>query len=637
MDEILEKKKKQLGIYAKVAAGDSTSLLEYMLDIEEYLDSIKERFDEITKGKLRDVDYERIISESVGRIPTPKDGEKPSPKELIDIILPLIPEVKDGNDAVVDYEKIISEVVSQIHIPEDGKDGKDGSPDTSEDIRNKLELLEGDERLSVNAISGLDKFALVSDLKNIRTTVVGGGSANVQVLKNGMPVGSGAALDFRGAGIASVTHDGHTGVITITGGGGGGGIQTITGDDSIDVDATDPENPIISLVNDADAPGNSKYYGTDGSGNKGFFTFPSGGAVAFSDLTGSPNDNAALSSALSAKAPTASPTFTGTVAVPATNFTVGASLPFSDSSGTLTLQNVDVIDSTTESTIEAAIDTLANLTSIQGRTVTLADAGADRIFGWDDSANAYVNLSAADALAALGVTATATELNYVDGVTSAVQTQLNGKAATSHTHTLTAVTDVTATASEVNVLDGITASTTELNYVAGVTSSIQTQLNSKQAQDALLDDISDLSDPNADRLMFWDDSNGKIDWLTLGSNLSITGTTLNASGRVGSTTSSATPSINTDSYDEYDITALAANITSMTTNLSGTPTNGQTLMLRFKDNGTARTITWGSSFISSGVATLLATTVISKTHYVGLRYDSTAAKWVCLAVDATGY
>ena len=107
--------------------------------------------------------------------------------------------------------------------------------------------------------------------------------------------------------------------------------------------------------------------------------------------------------------------------------------------------------------------------------------------------------------------------------------------------------------------------------------------------------------------------------------------------RVGSTSSSATPSINTDDYDEYDITALAAAITSMTTNLTGTPTNGQKLMLRFKDNGTARAITWGTSFQSSGVATLLATTVISKTHYVGLIYDSTAAKWVCIAVDAAGY
>lgn len=47
--------------------------------------------------------------------------------------------------------------------------------------------------------------------------------------------------------------------------------------------------------------------------------------------------------------------------------------------------------------------------------------------------------------------------------------------------TLSKISDVTATATEVNVLDGITATTTELNYVDGVTSSIQTQLNGKVA------------------------------------------------------------------------------------------------------------------------------------------------------------
>ena len=42
-----------------------------------------------------------------------------------------------------------------------------------------------------------------------------------------------------------------------------------------------------------------------------------------------------------------------------------------DSSGTLTLSNIDALDATTEATIEAAIDTLANLTSVQGNTLTL--------------------------------------------------------------------------------------------------------------------------------------------------------------------------------------------------------------------------------------------------------------------------
>lgn len=53
------------------------------------------------------------------------------------------------------------------------------------------------------------------------------------------------------------------------------------------------------------------------------------------------------------------------------------------------------------------------------------------------------------------VTATHTELNILDGVTSST--------------------------AELNILDGVTATTAELNYVAGVTSAIQTQVNAKAA------------------------------------------------------------------------------------------------------------------------------------------------------------
>lgn len=70
--------------------------------------------------------------------------------------------------------------------------------------------------------------------------------------------------------------------------------------------------------------------------------------------------------------------------------------------GTGTINGLDAIDATSETTIETAIDTLANLTSIQGFTTTLADAGADAIIGWDDSANAYENLTQAEVLAVVG-------------------------------------------------------------------------------------------------------------------------------------------------------------------------------------------------------------------------------------------
>lgn len=42
-------------------------------------------------------------------------------------------------------------------------------------------------------------------------------------------------------------------------------------------------------------------------------------------------------------------------------------------------------------------------------------------------------------------------------------------------------TDVTATATELNIMDGVTATTAELNYVDGVTSNVQTQIDTKAA------------------------------------------------------------------------------------------------------------------------------------------------------------
>lgn len=44
-----------------------------------------------------------------------------------------------------------------------------------------------------------------------------------------------------------------------------------------------------------------------------------------------------------------------------------------------------------------------------------------------------------------------------------------------------------------------------------------------------------LTDPNADRIGFWDDSAGAFTWLTPGTNLSISGTTLNATGVITNT------------------------------------------------------------------------------------------------------
>jgi len=103
----------------------------------------------------------------------------------------------------------------------------------------------------------------------------------------------------------------------------------------------------------------------------------------------------------------------------------------------------------------------------------------------------------------------------------------------------------------------------------------------------------------------------------------------------GTVTSTATPSINCDNVQFYTITALAAAITGVT--VTGTPAPGQKLMIRIKDNGSARAISWGSQFQASGVASLPTTTAAGKTHHIGFVYDEVATKWTCLAADVLGY
>jgi hypothetical protein len=101
--------------------------------------------------------------------------------------------------------------------------------------------------------------------------------------------------------------------------------------------------------------------------------------------------------------------------------------------------------------------------------------------------------------------------------------------------------------------------------------------------------------------------------------------------RTGTTTSSATPTINTDNVDEYYITAQTVDITSFTTNFSGTPTLGQQLFISVIGTA-ARAITWGASFANGPVA-LPTTTVTTTQLSVLLKYDGTI--WRCYASGST--
>lgn len=75
------------------------------------------------------------------------------------------------------------------------------------------------------------------------------------------------------------------------------------------------------------------------------------------------------------------------------------------------------------------------------------------------------------------VTKSQVGLGNVDNTADANKTVKAAGTAT----TATTLSGLTATVTELNILDGVTATTAELNYVDGVTSNIQTQLNGKAA------------------------------------------------------------------------------------------------------------------------------------------------------------
>lgn len=103
--------------------------------------------------------------------------------------------------------------------------------------------------------------------------------------------------------------------------------------------------------------------------------------------------------------------------------------------------------------------------------------------------------------------------------------------------------------------------------------------------------------------------------------------------RTSIVTQSATPAINSDNMDIAQITGLAQAITSMTTSLTGTPSDCDLLEIQITDNGTAQAITWGTSFANGGTINLPLTTVISTMLRVLVEYQTTASlnKWVCVA------
>jgi len=165
----------------------------------------------------------------------------------------------------------------------------------------------------------------------------------------------------------------------------------------------------------------------------------------------------AVQTQINAKASTSSPTFTGTV-----------TLPSDTSIGDVSAGEIGYVNGVTSS-IQTQLNNKAELNS-PTFTGTVSLPTSTSVGDVSSTELQYVN----------GVTSGIQ--SQLDGKASNVHTHLLAGGATDVTATaseLNILDGVTASTAEINILDGVTASTTELNYVDGVTSAIQTQIDGK--------------------------------------------------------------------------------------------------------------------------------------------------------------
>ena len=94
------------------------------------------------------------------------------------------------------------------------------------------------------------------------------------------------------------------------------------------------------------------------------------------------------------------------------------------------------------------------------------------------------------------------------------------------------------------------------------------------------------------------------------------------------TATTLTPNIDTSTMEILSSLAAALTIAAPT----GTPHEGQELTFRFKDDGTARALTWNAIF-EDYTGSLPTTTTAGKTVYIGCKYNLINTKWDVVAVQ----
>lgn len=351
-----------------------------------------------------------------------------------------------------------------------GEAGKDGSPDSAEDIRNKLELLDGDERLDRAFIKGLDNVPTQKELDDIKRIAQSNALPATTSFINGKRAKN---INFSGA---TVSHQDDTATVVITGGQ-GGAVDSVNGQTGVvvlDADDIDDTSTTQKFVTAGDLTKLSNLSGT----NTGDVTVSDTAEIDFT-LTGQQ-----ISASIVA----------GSIDETKLDASTNASLDLADTS----LQPNDLI---TELNATAHRVFYSNGSG----DVTELALGADGTFLKSNGASSAPSFAVP---AGSGdVSKVGTPVNNQVGVWTGDGTLEGDADLTFDTTTNTLATGVlqssTLTASEIVITDAsknlVSAavatypSLTELAYVKGVTSAIQTQLGNKQPLDTQLTDLAGLS------------------------------------------------------------------------------------------------------------------------------------------------
>jgi hypothetical protein len=154
-----------------------------------------------------------------------------------------------------------------------------------------------------------------------------------------------------------------------------------------------------------------------------------------------------------------------------------------------------------------------------GTGASLTDPNADRIMFWDDSAGEVTWLEVGAGIAISGTTITVSGAGTGDVVGPA--SSVDGELALFDSTTGKLLKRATTTGLLKGASGVLSAASAGTDYYAPGGTDVALADGGTGAS---------LTDPNADRIMFWDDSAGGVTWLEVGSGLTLTGTTLTVAG-----------------------------------------------------------------------------------------------------------